>query len=147
MTATGHAIIGTVIAAKVGNPALAIPLAIISHFIADAIPHWDVATHRKQKTKGNLIIEAFSDVILGLVLSFLILTLFFPTTNLTYAFTMILVSQGPDWLTAPYYFFGIKSFKWAYKLQKFFDKDLDKPWGIITQIALLILIIIIAKVL
>ena len=69
MTATGHAIIGTVIAAKVGNPALAIPLAIASHFIADAIPHWDIATHRKEKTKSNLILEAFSDVLLGFVLT------------------------------------------------------------------------------
>jgi len=34
MTATGHAIIGTVIAAKIGNPYLAIPLAIVSHLAA-----------------------------------------------------------------------------------------------------------------
>ena len=146
MTATGHAIIGTVIAAKVADPTLAIPLAIASHFLADAIPHWDIATNRKTKTKANLILEAFSDVILGLVLSFLILTFLFPKTSLTYSFLMILVSQSPDWLTAPYYFFGIKSFKWAYKLQKMFDKDLDKPWGIITQIVFLVIIIILAKI-
>ncbi|MEK7517842.1 MAG: hypothetical protein AAB583_04795 [Patescibacteria group bacterium] len=146
MTATGHAIIGTVIAAKVADPGLAIPLAIASHFVADAIPHWDIATNRKEKTRGTLILEAFSDVMLGIVLSFLILVIIFPATSPLYAFLMILLSQSPDWLTAPYYFFGIKSFKWAYKLQKIFDKDLDKPWGIISQIALLILIIIIAKV-
>lgn len=39
MTATAHAIIGTVIAAKVGNPVLAVPIALASHIIADAIPH------------------------------------------------------------------------------------------------------------
>lgn len=146
MTATGHAIIGAVIAAKFTNPALAIPLAITSHFIADAIPHWDIATHRKEKAKANLILEAFSDVILGFALSFLILVFFFPATNPSYAFLMIILSQSPDWLTAPYYFFGIKSFKWAYKLQKFFDRDLDKPWGIITQVAILVTIIVLAKI-
>ena len=146
MTATGHAIIGTIIAAKVGNPTLAIPLAIVSHFLMDTIPHWDIATHRKEKTKSNLILEAFSDVLLGFILSFLILVFLFPQTSPTYAFLMILVSQSPDWLTAPYYFFGIKEFKWAYKLQKFFDKELDKPWGIINQIALLILTILLAKI-
>lgn len=146
MTATGHAIIGTIIAAKVGNPSFAIPLAIVSHFIADAIPHWDIATHRKEKSKANLILEAFSDVLLGFVLSFLILVLLFPATDPSYAFLMILVSQSPDWATAPYYFFGIKSFKWAYKLQKVFDRDLDKPWGIINQIAVLVLILIFAKI-
>jgi hypothetical protein len=35
MTATGHALIGTVIAAKIGNYALAIPIALGSHFLAD----------------------------------------------------------------------------------------------------------------
>ena len=79
MTATGHAIIGTVIAAKVADPGLAIPLAIASHFVADAIPHWDIATNRKEKTRGTLILEAFSDVLLGFVLSFLILVFLFPT--------------------------------------------------------------------
>lgn len=146
MTATGHAIIGTVIAAKFGNPVLAVPIAIASHFVADAIPHWDIATHRKEKAKANLILEAFSDVLLGFILSFFILILFFPTTSPSYAFLMILVSQSPDWATAPYYFFGIKSFKWAYKLQKFFDRDLDKPWGIITQIAILVTVIVLAKI-
>ena len=50
MTATTHALIGTIIAAKIGNPALAIPIAIASHIAADAIPHWDTATNRKKKT-------------------------------------------------------------------------------------------------
>ena len=54
MTATGHAIIGTVIAVKIGNPALAVPLAIASHIAADAFPHWDEGTNSKKKVRKDL---------------------------------------------------------------------------------------------
>lgn len=148
MTATGHAIIGTVIAAKIGNPALAIPIALASHLAADAFPHWDVATNAKKKTRERLIIEAFFDVAIGFALSFLILILFFPKTNPIYAFSIIIASQFFDWATAPYYMFGLKlpPFTWVHRMQKLFDNRLDKPWGIISQIAILILLIIIAKI-
>lgn len=39
MTATNHALTGTAIALIVKQPALAIPLAFLSHFVTDAIPH------------------------------------------------------------------------------------------------------------
>lgn len=51
MTATGHAVIGTVIAATISNPFVAIPLAFVSHLAADSFPHWDSGTHEKEKTK------------------------------------------------------------------------------------------------
>jgi len=146
MTATGHAIIGTVIAAKIGNPTLAIPIALASHAVADLIPHWDTATNRKKKTFNKLFTHTFIDVILGFILSYLVIILFFPTTNLFYAFFMIIVSQFFDWATAPYYFFKIKAFKWAYSLQKNFDNDLNLPWGLVTQIVFVILILTLAKI-
>lgn len=146
MTATGHAIIGTVIAVKIGNPALAVPLALASHIAADAFPHWDEGTNGKKKSKERLIKEVIFDVLLGLAISYLIIFVLFPQTNLLYAFLIILISQSLDWLTAPYYFFGIKPFKIFYKFQKMFDNRMDKPWGIINQIAILALIVILAKI-
>ena len=145
MTATTHALIGTIIAAKIGNPALAIPIAIASHIAADAIPHWDTATNRKKKTFKKLFIHSFIDVILGFVLSYLLIFLFFPKTNLLYVFLMIIASQFFDWATAPYYFFKIKAFKWTYSFQKLFDHDLDLPWGLITQIILILGLVFLAK--
>ena len=108
MTATGHALIGTVIAAKVGNPVLAVPIAIASHFLADAFPHWDTGTNKKQKSKKTFMIESAFDVILGFVLSWILITWVFPETNLAYAFLIIIMAQLPDWLTIPYLFFGLK---------------------------------------
>ncbi len=146
MTATGHAIIGTVIAAKIANPLLAVPIALISHVIADAIPHWDTGTNRDKKEYKKLFTDTVLDVVLGFVLSYLLVVLLFPKTSLTYAFALIIISQSLDWLTAPYYFFNIKEFEWVYKFQKLFDNQLRLPWGLVTQIAVLLLVVILAKV-
>lgn len=146
MTATGHAVIGTVIAAKIGNPALAIPIALASHVAADFFPHWDMATNRKKKTKQKIFLQTFFDVIIGFVLSFILLQVFFPTTNVLYGFFIVFISQSFDWIMAPYYFFNIKIFKWMYDFQKKFDHELNKPWGIINQVGILVLIVILAKI-
>jgi len=41
MLETPHVLAGAVIAAKVQNPFLAIPLAFASHFILEKVPHWN----------------------------------------------------------------------------------------------------------
>lgn len=149
MTATGHAVIGAIIAAKFGNPYVAIPLAFLSHFAADWFPHWDTATEFRKKGVKRVFIESFVDVCLGFSLSYFILTTLFPQTNLVYGFVIILVSQSPDWLMAPYFFFKIKipPFTWAYRMQLPFDNSLKAPWGILTQVTVLILFLYLATTL
>lgn len=149
MTATGHAIIGTVIAAKIGNPALAIPIAIGSHFLADLFPHWDTGYHRKQKTHNKFLIESAIDVLLGFGISYLLIQSFFPSTNLSYAFLIIIMAQLPDWITAPYLFWDMNfpPFSWMYRLQKMFDNRLGLPWGVINQVAIIIALIFVGRAL
>lgn len=146
MTATAHAIIGALIAARIPEPYIAIPLAIASHIAADIIPHWDTATNVKTKGKSRVIVETIYDIALGFFLSFLLIAYFFPATSLMYVILMILVSQSLDWLTAPYYFWNIKfpAFRFAYYFQKKFDNSLDAPWGIVIQIIILLLLIVLA---
>lgn len=146
MTATAHAVIGTVIAAKIGNPQLAIPLALLSHLAADMVPHWDTAFDSATKDRKRILVETVGDVLLGLSLSYSVIIFLFPQTNLAYAFMMIIVAQLPDWMFAPYYFFGWKNFKWAYDLGKNTNINLDKPWGILTQIFSVSVLILLAKI-
>lgn len=148
MTATGHALIGTIIAAKVGNPALAIPIAIGSHFLADSLPHWDTGTNRKLKSRKAFFTETMLDVLLGFVLSWLLIVWIFPSTSLIYAFLIIIMAQLPDWLTAPYLFFNLNffPFKNIYHFQKIFDNKLDRPWGVINQVAVIITLIVLGRV-
>lgn len=146
MTATAHAIIGTLIAARIPEPLIAIPLAVASHIAADMIPHWDTATNVDSKGKKRVITETLYDIALGFFLSWLVVIYFFPTTNPMYVIFMIIVSQSLDWLMAPYYFWNIQfpAFRLAYQFQKKFDNTLDAPWGIVTQVITVSLLIILA---
>jgi|SRR5581483_7324108 len=142
MTASGHALLGAIIAAKTGDPLLAGVLAFGSHIVADILPHWDAGTHREDKTNARLFWEAAADVILGIILVIVFMHFFAPTVNLAYTFFIVFISQGLDWITAPYLFLQMKfpPFSWVYKFQSEINNKLDKPWGIITQIAFVLFV-------
>lgn len=147
MTATSHAVVGTVIAAKIGDPALAIPIAIASHVLLDSIPHWDTRTNGNGRKDTKTLVKTIYDFLIGLILSYLIVFLLFPRTSLAYTFIIIIAAQLFDWLTVPYLFLGANSpFKYMYKFQKLFDRKLDKPWGIITQVATVFAVIVLGIV-
>ena len=40
MTATNHALTGSIIGLTIHNPWLALPAAVVSHFVCDALPHF-----------------------------------------------------------------------------------------------------------
>lgn len=62
MTATNHALTGAAIGLIVAQPAIALPAAIISHYICDALPHYAAKdAERTIKSKGfrnYLVVEA-----------------------------------------------------------------------------------------
>lgn len=144
MTGTAHALIGTAIASQFSNPTLAIPLALASHVAADLIPHWDTVTNRNQKSRRRLFIDTGFDGILAVLLSYSVIKLFFPETNYLYTILIMFFAILPDLLHAPYTFFGVKQFKWAYDFGHFTNKTLDKPWGIITQVFAVSLLLVAA---
>ena len=143
MTATAHALIGASIALKVTNPLLGIPIAILSHFIADLIPHWDAGTNHKLKSLTRLKIEAAADVILGFLLTFLIFWRLVPTE---YLFIMIIAAQLPDWLEAPSWMFNIKvpPFTWLDWLGHKLQSRMQLPWGLVTQVVVVGILVIYA---
>src|SRR3990172_6018337 len=133
MTATAHALIGASIALKVTNPLLGIPIAILSHFIADLIPHWDAGTNHKKKSLTRLKMEAAADVLLGFLLAYLI---FWKFVDPEYLFVMIIAAQLPDWLEAPSWMFGFKvpPFSWLDWLGHKLQSRMQLPWGLVTQV-------------
>lgn len=147
MTATGHALIGTVIAIKIGDPRLAVPIAIVSHAVADYVPHWDTAVNTKAKGKTATIIHSAIDGVFSYIASYIFILLFSPQTNIPYAFMIVFSAQLFDWVTVPYYFFNVKAFKFFYNLQKYFDKPFNNPLGILTQAAVVAGVIAIAWIL
>lgn len=140
MTATAHALIGAAIAAKIVNPWLAIPLAIVSHIALDLVPHWDAGTNKRKKTLEKFRMEAVVDVLLGFLLSYVI---FWNRVDPVYMFIIIIASQLPDWLQVPTSMFNIKvpPFTWVYQLGHKTQTRMQLPWGLVTQIVIVGIIV------
>ncbi len=63
MTATNHALTGAIIGLIVSQPAIAIPAALLSHYVLDMIPHFGTGLPENKAFKTNafknyLVIEA-----------------------------------------------------------------------------------------
>lgn len=147
MTATGHAVIGAVIAAKIGNPFLAVPIAIASHIAADAFPHWDTGTHKSTKPKMVFFVQSLFDLGMSYIAGYFIANFLNPGIHFLYVFLIVTAAQLLDWISAPYNFLNMKfpPFSTVYWFQKLFDNKLDKPWGVIGQVAVLFFLVVFAK--
>lgn len=51
MTALNHTVTGALVAAAIGEPVIALPAALLSHFAIDILPHWDY------KLPGGLVMR------------------------------------------------------------------------------------------
>lgn len=142
MTATGHALIGTFIAAKFTDPFIGLPLSFLSHFAADFVPHWDSGTHGDKKSKKRMFFESIADLALSVLVALVFYTMLLGGKDIRYLFVCVFLSQLPDYLYIPYMYLNIKSgiFAWNIKIQNSIHKSLDKPWGIITQVVVIIII-------
>lgn len=139
-----HTIVGATIALKVGNPALALPLALASHFIVDMIPHWNPHLNREMKENGKLSTKTtyaiIADVGLSLLGGFFIASRALPNIE---SFMVVIAGSFagvlPDVIESPYYFFRQKS-AWLEKFiafQKSIQNNAPPVVGILTQVILL----------
>lgn len=114
MIELAHAATGGLIAYKIGNPLLSLPLAFASHFLIDLLPHWNPHLGREKKKLGKIKKETFLVVILdclaGLAIGLYLASLVWPN-----AWQALFIIGGcfagilPDLIEAPYYFFNWKS--------------------------------------
>lgn len=144
MTATAHALVGGAIASTIPDPAVGLSLSFISHPLLDLIPHWDFAENWRTKKTSKLFLEASVDLGVGVILAYF---LFGINTNLWYFLGCILVSEIWDIIEAPYWILGWKfpPFSWIFNIQSNMQGRAKLPWGIITQIVTIVLIILILQ--
>ncbi|KKU12133.1 MAG: hypothetical protein UX19_C0006G0009 [Candidatus Woesebacteria bacterium GW2011_GWA1_45_8] len=137
--------VGAAIATKVVNPALALPLALGSHFILDRIPHWNphlfTETQKYGQPSQKSTILAWVDVGVSLGLGLFVASRYLQDPGkVALILACCLASVLPDLVKWPYYFLkkrGGLLEKWV-----FFERKLQVNasfWpGVFTQLALIV---------
>jgi hypothetical protein len=142
---TPHVIVGAAIAFKVVNPALALPLALGSHFILEKVPHWNPHLFTEKTTFGKVTSQSTKVVIADALLAFFsgVFIANQALPNTTHAITIILacfLSVLPDLIEGPYFFLDAKSKlieKWI-RFQKSLQADADIVPGLLTQLLVIV---------
>jgi hypothetical protein len=97
MTATNHAITGALIGLTVHNPTLAIPLAFLSHFALDALPHYGYRGDERQFYKNNMFAVMLS--VDAAMCGLLVLVLFVASpVNVYLAIVCAFIATSPDFM-------------------------------------------------
>lgn len=116
MTATNHALFGGVIALIVKEPVLALPLAFLSHFLVDYIPHYSMNDKYLFKRRFNIYL--FFDTLICVIMA---------TLAVVYLENGLLVAVCMFLATSP-------DFMWAYhKLYREHYRGLKSNFGPIAR--------------
>ena len=138
MTATTHALVGAAITSKFPN-LWGLVLAFLVHFPLDFIPHWDTNTNGRNHSRISIFIATVFDVLLALGSVWYFFGRVIPQTLLL---ASVIVSQLPDWLSAPYLFLDINLFPFhsVYEFQARLHHKLPFPLGLLPQIILILFV-------
>ena len=146
MTATAHALVGAAIASHVREPLLSGGLIVSSHFLLDAIPHWDFGTDWRKRTKAMTGFLAVADAVFGFIAAIVV---FFGTLPFWTIITAVSLALLPDWVEAPWYIFYASREKKSpgngasiperityaiYSFESFVHSRADLPLGGLTQV-------------
>lgn len=139
MTASNHALTGAVIALTIKQPALALPLAFLSHFVLDALPHfgWDSDIFKRNQSKlfwTVLVVD-----ILLLFTSFILITLETQIISRATIIISMVLAISPDFAWVYRWFQEIKTRQHAPGnfTSKFHSRIqwCERPWGIVVEVA------------
>ena len=134
MTATNHGVLGMLIGAYLPIP-LAIPIAFVSHFILDALPHFSIPRNQRNKSK-RFKTFVYTDTLIAL--SFALLSAYLGRWDM---FVVGWVAYSPDFMWVASYFKHGKHLNVTAK-GRFakFHQNIQKyecSWGICVELALL----------
>lgn len=140
MLETPHVAVGAAIAINVGNPFLALPIVLMSHFVLDKIPHWNPHLNTDLKKTGKISKKntriVVADSVLALILGTTIAFSAMPDLAMvTIVLLSCFVAVLPDLVEAPYYFLRKKgkAIERFIKWQKSIQSDTTPFWGLLTQ--------------
>jgi hypothetical protein len=118
-----HTLIGALVATKIPEPRIALPLALISHFVLDLIPHWNPNLYTEKINDGQVAEKSIqlvvADTIASLILGSVIAWSFWPNINrIVTIYLACFFAVIPDVIEGLYFFAGINH-PWLIELVKF----------------------------
>ena len=143
-----HGTTGALIASKIPNPFISLPLIIASHFLEDRIPHWDVGQGLTSQKKSKKV-AFFQELFFDFPLSILIVYLFFQVGRPFDWRPWIgwFVGLLPDFIEFPYIFLNRR----GYLLKQFarfhswsHQSTPNKFWGLLPQALVLLTILLLS---
>lgn len=142
MLSIAHGPTGAFIAKTIPNPLVSLPLILLSHYLEDRIPHWDVGQGITNAGKSKTL-SFLQELIVDLPLSILLTYLLFQAGNpfnSTIWFGWFL-GLLPDFIEFPRLFLN-KHFKFLelhHRFHKWFHISTpNKFWGLLPQIILIL---------
>lgn len=130
MQGLNHVVFGSIIGLSVTQPALAVPLALASHFALDTVPHYG-EHHRTARGTTGYHLRIAADAVVSLVFMLCLLSLNLPNPALV--ITCALVAVLPDFLWPL-----ATKIKQSGPLWEFFKfhKGIqhESPWGIYIEV-------------
>lgn len=137
MTATNHALTGAAIGLIVGQPLVALPAALLSHFVCDALPHFgsNISPKIRLKTKrfrNYLLLEA------GLCFSLVLVLAVLRPQHWLLASVCAFLAASPDLLQVNKYLKMRRGQHWKRSAFAKFAADIqwfERPIGAVVEIA------------
>lgn len=136
MTATNHALTGAVIVAAVSNPVISLPLALLSHFVLDSLPHFGAHTVAQPgKREFNAILMTDGLLLLSLLI---VLVIAGRSVDLTWWLLPLggMLGAAPDIMWAQHYQDDIKGNTKQWGFVRTFHKQIqrwERSWGWIVE--------------
>ena len=140
MLETPHALVGMVIASIIPNPWVGLPLAFLSHFGVDTLPHWNWEPDARPLSLLGIVLDL---ILLEILIGYLAFRSPLRLNLAAGAFFAIL----PDLVEAPHIFLGFNN-RYIQKLMRF-QKNIQNRApvlpGVITQLVVSALCFLILK--
>lgn len=153
MLSFAHAFTGGVIVHSVDNSVIAFSLAIASHFVLDMLPHWNPNLPKENKKYGriktNTLALIFFDVIIALFLGLVLAYNSYMKSPHPWTFFRVILGSFfavlPDLIVAPLLIFNkkVRFSKRLLEIQSKIQWNIPLPYGLITQIALVLILFLV----
>jgi len=143
-----HVLVGAAIATAIPDPRISLPLALLSHFVTDYIPHWNPHLNTELKTAGQISTRS-KIIILADAGAALTLGTYIAATSGNFLVVMAacFLAVLPDVAEIPYYFLGMKV-GWIEKLiawQGTHQWNVRPVFGILFQILVILLSLMVIR--